>query len=56
VWNPWNEKAVAMADLGDPAWRGMVCVETGNIADNKVWLAADGDHQMSTVISVEVER
>jgi glucose-6-phosphate 1-epimerase len=56
VWNPWNEKAAAMADLGDPAWRGMVCVETGNIADNKVWLAVDGDHQMSTVISVEAER
>ena len=52
VWNPWAEKAAAMADLGDPAWRGMVCVETGNIADNEVRLAADGEHQMSTVISV----
>ena len=53
VWNPWAEKAAAMADLGDPAWRGMVCVETGNIADNEVRLAADGEHQMSTVISVD---
>jgi len=43
VWNPWTEKAAAMADLGDPAWRGMVCVETGNIADNEVRLAADGE-------------
>jgi glucose-6-phosphate 1-epimerase len=55
VWNPWTEKAAAMADLGDPAWRAMVCVETGNIADNKVCLVADGDHQMSTTISVKVE-
>ena len=53
VWNPWAEKAAAMVDLGDPAWRGMVCVETGNIADNEVRLAADDEHQMSTVISVD---
>jgi len=53
VWNPWSEKAAAMADLGDPAWRGMVCVETGNIADNEIRLAADGEHQMSTTISLE---
>ena len=52
VWNPWAEKAAAMADLGDPAWRGMVCVETGNIADNEVRLAADAEHKMSTAISV----
>jgi glucose-6-phosphate 1-epimerase len=52
VWNPWVEKATAMADLGDPAWRGMVCVETGNIADNEVLLAADAEHQMSTAIVV----
>jgi glucose-6-phosphate 1-epimerase len=52
VWNPWVEKASAMADLGDPAWRGMVCVESGNIADNEVRLAADAEHQMSTTISV----
>jgi D-hexose-6-phosphate mutarotase len=41
-----------MVDLGDPAWRGMVCVESGNIADNEVRLAADAEHQMSTTISV----
>jgi glucose-6-phosphate 1-epimerase len=52
VWNPWVEKAAAMADLGDPAWRGMVCVESGNIADNEVRLAADAEHQISTAISV----
>ena len=42
-----------MVDLGDPAWRGMVCVETGNVADNEVRLTADDEHQMSTVISVD---
>jgi glucose-6-phosphate 1-epimerase len=53
LWNPWGEKAAAMVDLGDRAWRGMVCVETGNIADNKVRLAAGDEHQMSTSVSVE---
>ena len=55
VWNPWAEKAAAMVDLGKPAWRGMVCVETGNVADNEVRLAADDEHRMSTVISVDAE-
>jgi D-hexose-6-phosphate mutarotase len=56
VWNPWAGKAAAMADLGDTAWRGMVCVETGNIADNEVRLAADAEHRMSTAICVDAER
>jgi D-hexose-6-phosphate mutarotase len=42
-----------MADLGDPGWRGMMCVEAGNVADNEVRLAAGGEHEMSTAISVE---
>jgi glucose-6-phosphate 1-epimerase len=57
VWNPWAEKGAekgaGMADLGDPGWRGMMCVEAGNVADNEVRLAAGGEHEMSTAISVE---
>jgi glucose-6-phosphate 1-epimerase len=53
VWNPWAEKAATMVDLGDPAWRGMVCVETGNLTDDEVRLATDDEHQMSTAISVD---
>ena len=53
VWNPWAEKGAAMPDLGDPAWRGMVCVEAGNVADDEVRLAAGGEHQMSAAISVD---
>jgi glucose-6-phosphate 1-epimerase len=54
IWNPWAEKAAAMADLGASAWREMVCVETGNIADNEIQLAADAEHRMATAISVQV--
>jgi D-hexose-6-phosphate mutarotase len=45
--------ADAMADLGEPAWRGMVCVETENISDDEVRLAAGGEHKMSTAISID---
>ena len=53
VWNPWTDKAAAMKDLGANAWPGMICVETGNAADNEVRLAAGGEHSMSTRIAVD---
>lgn len=53
VWNPWPEKAGAMSDLGADNWRGFVCVETGNVADNKISLPAGGSHEMTTRISVD---
>jgi glucose-6-phosphate 1-epimerase len=53
VWNPWTEKAAAMKDLGADAWPGMICVETGNAADNEVRLAAGGEHKLATRISVD---
>ena len=33
VWNPGKEKAKAMADLGEEAFRRMVCVEVGTTTD-----------------------
>ena len=39
VWNPWIAKARAMADFGDEEYHGMVCVEAGNVGENKVTLA-----------------
>lgn len=38
VWNPWIDKSKRMSDFGDDEWPGMVCVESGNIADNSVKL------------------
>jgi glucose-6-phosphate 1-epimerase len=54
IWNPWAEKAAAMTDLGASAWREMVCVETGNIADNEIQLGADAERKMATAISVRL--
>jgi len=53
VWNPWPEKAAAMADLGADNWRGMLCVETGNVADNRVHLSPGGTHDMTTRITLD---
>jgi glucose-6-phosphate 1-epimerase len=53
VWNPWNEKAAAMADLGAENWRGFVCVETGNVADNRVALPPGATLAMTTRVSVD---
>ena len=52
VWNPWIEKARAIADLGDDDWKGMVCIETANAADNALALAPGAVHTMVATISV----
>ncbi len=52
IWNPWINKAKAMADFGDDEWPGMVCVETCNVADDAVSLAPGATHTMEAAISV----
>jgi D-hexose-6-phosphate mutarotase len=39
VWNPWIAKAKAMSDFGDDEYQRMVCVESGNVAENRLTLA-----------------
>jgi len=39
VWNPWNREGKAMPDFGDEEYLRMVCVESGNVAENRVTLA-----------------
>lgn len=51
VWNPWIDKARAMADFGDDEWPRMLCIETANAADNAVTLAAGQSHRMTTAIN-----
>ena len=52
VWNPWIDKAAAMADFGDTEYTGMVCVETCNIRDNRITLAPGDSHEISVSYSV----
>lgn len=53
IWNPGPARAAALADLGPDAWRGMVCVETANVGDDRVRLAAGAVHRMSARLSCE---
>jgi glucose-6-phosphate 1-epimerase len=39
VWNPWIAKGKAMPDFGDEEYSRMVCVESGNVAENQITLA-----------------
>ena len=39
VWNPWIDKSKRMPDFGDDEYLHMVCVESGNVAENAITLA-----------------
>jgi glucose-6-phosphate 1-epimerase len=54
VWNPWVEKAAKMGDFGsDTGYRGMVCVESVNAAENVVNIAPGASHSLAVVYSVK---
>ena len=50
VWNPWIAKAKAMPDFGDDEWPAMLCIETCNVRDQAVTIAAGQSHAMAAVI------
>jgi glucose-6-phosphate 1-epimerase len=52
VWNPWAEKTLGLKDMEPDAWRGMVCVETANVADDAVTLPPGASHTMRTIIRI----
>jgi glucose-6-phosphate 1-epimerase len=51
VWNPWVEKAQQMADFGDGEFQKMICVESGNVADNRLTLPAGKSAALKVEIS-----
>ncbi len=50
VWNPWINKSKATSDFGDEEYLQMVCIESGNVAENRRTLAP-GD-RVSTVVKI----
>ncbi|MBI5451609.1 MAG: D-hexose-6-phosphate mutarotase [Gammaproteobacteria bacterium] len=53
VWNPWQDKATKMGDLGDDGYRQMVCVESANAADDVVTIAPGQSHSLWVQYRVE---
>jgi glucose-6-phosphate 1-epimerase len=52
VWNPWQQGAASLADLGDEEWRGMACVEASNILESAIYLNPGEEHTMCSTLSI----
>jgi D-hexose-6-phosphate mutarotase len=51
VWNPWVDKAEEMPDFGGDEFQKMICVESGNVAENRVTLPAGKSAALKVEIS-----
>jgi D-hexose-6-phosphate mutarotase len=51
VWNPWVAKSQQMPDFGAEEFHQMVCVESGNVADNRLTLPPGTSHTLRVEIS-----
>jgi glucose-6-phosphate 1-epimerase len=51
VWNPWIAKAKAMQDFGDDEYQRMICVESGNVAENALKLAPGETSRLKVKLS-----
>jgi len=52
VWNPWIAKAEQMPDFGNDEYLRMICVESGNVSENRVTLPAGKSSALKVEISV----
>ena len=51
VWNPWVAKAQQMTDFGNEEYCNMVCVESGNVASNKIILPPGASSSLKVTLS-----
>lgn len=52
VWNPWIDKAAALADLDDHEWTGFVCVETSAVGPHIVEVQPGRQQSMTARVTV----
>lgn len=52
VWNPGKERSTIMADMGEEAYKTMVCVEAANTGDGQITLEPGQSHSIYQLISV----
>lgn len=53
VWNPWVEKAKAMADFADDEYQSMVCIELGHVSHNVTLPPLQSWHARQTLSVVD---
>jgi glucose-6-phosphate 1-epimerase len=53
IWNPGQEKAARLGDLGEDGYLRMVCVESANVLDNVITLAPGEEHRLWVRYTVE---
>ncbi|NOQ90445.1 MAG: D-hexose-6-phosphate mutarotase, partial [Gammaproteobacteria bacterium] len=46
VWNPWQETASKMGDLGEEGYKKMLCVESSNAAEDVVTIKPGKAHHL----------
>ena len=51
AWNPWIEKAKKMPDMPDNGYKTMLCLETGNVGEDKKTLEVNEFHILEVTIS-----
>jgi glucose-6-phosphate 1-epimerase len=51
IWNPWAAKAKLMPDFDDNEFKQMVCVESGNVAQDKITLAPNQSAPLKAILS-----
>jgi glucose-6-phosphate 1-epimerase len=52
VWNPWQESAKKMGDLGEQGYKRMLCVESANVANDAVVIPPGETHKLSVQYEV----
>lgn len=50
LWNPWIEKSQRLSRFNDDDYLSMVCLEAANVLDDKVTLAPNESHTLTTHI------
>jgi glucose-6-phosphate 1-epimerase len=51
IWNPWEDAAGKMADVGHDEWQKFLCAEAANIRTDAIELAANETHTTTVTIS-----
>jgi glucose-6-phosphate 1-epimerase len=53
VWNPHVAKAQRLSQFAPDAWQRMLCIETANVLDDSVDLAANAEHILEVEIGID---